>query len=186
MEWRDRNGMWLEAPPSWTDQTIVAFSGPAFSSGRGRPNLVVTHERLPDEMSLATYAARRILTLGTSLPGFEVRASESSSVAGHLAIRHDVRWIGEGGWLDQSLTWVVRDIDGVPTVVTFTTTLPTDVLPHERTEAQRAFSSILGSVVFDAGRPSRIPPTSVITRLAPLAESDGLRSLVPMPGSRRQ
>ena len=178
----DRDGVCFDLPPDWSKQTIVAFSGPLLSTG-GRANLVVTNQPNPKGMSLDTYASRRMIELGTTLVGFEIRESGATTVSGLSGIRHEIVWLADSGWLDQTMVFVAREIDHVPTVTVITTTLPADVPTAEADAARQSFARLVASVSFrDDSRAH--PRSETVPRAAP-ADEASFGVVVPMPGIRR-
>ncbi len=105
-------------PDGWIDRTVVTIAGPG-DDGYA-PNIIVTRERLCDNMGLGAFSSGWVSRLAEEVPVTEVRPVEHVDVAGHRAHVRVVGWAAVGLRLRQIAALVVVGEEGWAIVGTAT------------------------------------------------------------------
>jgi hypothetical protein len=151
----DVRGFSFDAPADWDDRSVVAFAPPP-SFGTAA-SISITHDRIPQGMTLHLYADQLLLEIGQQLNDFELDVVAEAEIDGMPALRLRFTWLSHQGRIEQTLTFVRPDALG-PDVTTFTTTAPVEVAARCRP----IFDGTLASVRF-----ARRKPVSDMYELAP-------------------
>jgi hypothetical protein len=106
----------LQIPEGWNVSAVV--SAPAVPN-QLVANLVVSHDRLRPDETLATYVARQLVEFAKHLRQFRLHGRRDIEVGGRAAQEIACAWIGERGPIEQRITMVAKDGG----VLTFTATM---------------------------------------------------------------
>ena len=104
----------LALPEGWVDRTVLTYVGP--DRGAGSPSIVVTHEELSGDVSLARYAAMQDAAVRAGLEGVDRLDDRETTVAGRPAVCQTYRWTLDGRTMRQRLWCLVERESGVTVV----------------------------------------------------------------------
>ncbi|MBI4701653.1 MAG: DcrB-related protein, partial [Deltaproteobacteria bacterium] len=98
--------MSFDVPRDWEDRSLVAFSAPLGPGQKAAPNLVLTRDRLPEDLDLDGYADRQLDALEERLDELEILERERIEVGGQPAVRARFVSSGSAGPFEQWLTMI--------------------------------------------------------------------------------
>ncbi len=148
--------MELEVPANWRDQGMVTLTLPSTDKNI-RPNIIVTKERLPQQVDLATYFAKiKQSIMSRNIKSFEIVDERDLQVGGVPAKQMVCRWdlsamkdmnknqnmdhIKEGQMVQQIQLSLIKG----DTAINFTASFPAE----QYSIYERPFSKFVGGLKF--------------------------------------
>ena len=102
--------------PGWEDRTVLTLVGPATEGAQ--PNVVVTRERLCDNMGLGGFSSGWVQKLADQVPVQEKKDIEHIEISGSPAHLRVVEWEAAGLRLRQLVGLTTIDGDGYAIICT--------------------------------------------------------------------
>lgn len=122
------NGFAVELPKGWDDRSLITLAAPTSANGFA-PNVVVTRERIPANVSIEAYAQAQRTAMKEEVPALEILDERATTINGAPAFQRLQRFTMEGQQLQQAQTYVLAQglvfvITGTAAIADFDNQIP--------------------------------------------------------------
>lgn len=96
----DFRGALLEAPPDWTEESVLALSAPG---PKPQPVVSLVRTQVAPDQSLELFAAKRIADLSKAVTGLKIEETRETTFGGQRGMLLRMSWQEPAGQLEQRL-----------------------------------------------------------------------------------